>query len=109
MYQYEVDIMALAETNINWGEIRRTETLPQVSRRWFQTSKTVLAYNQHQKRTKFKHQPGGTVIISKGAMALRVNSQKYDDKRLGRWSSQTFQGKKWNYYQNGFSLCPNRN
>ena len=26
-------------------------------------------------------------------MALRVNSHKYDDKRLGRWASQTFQDK----------------
>ena len=29
--------------------MRRAETLQQVSRRWFQTSKTVIAYNQHKK------------------------------------------------------------
>ena len=39
VYQHEVDIMALAETNINWGKMRRPETLLQVVRRWFQSSK----------------------------------------------------------------------
>ena len=95
MYRNEVDVMAMAETNRNWGNIRRPNTLPQIARRWFQTSKTVISYNQHEKRKKKNnaHQPGGTAIVSKGEMALRVKSNSYDKKKMGRWASQVFQGK----------------
>ena len=95
MYKHDIDVMMMAETNLNWGKMRRTTTLPQIARRWFQTSKTVVAYNQHEKfkRKSSIHQPGGTAIVSKGEMALRVCGNKYDNRRLGRWSSQVYQGK----------------
>ena len=95
MYRNEVDLMAMAETNLNWGKMRRPNTLPQVARRWFQTTKTVISYNQHEKKKRKKkfHQPGGTAIISKGEMALRVKQKSYDNKRMGRWASQVIQGK----------------
>ena len=107
LYKYEVDVMAMAETNLNWGKIGINNSLPQLTRRWYQTSKTVVAYNQHQKRSKSKHQPGGTAVISKGEMALRAISPKYDSKRLGRWAPQAFQGKKWDGHQSGFSVRSN--
>ena len=93
MYNHEIDIMGMSETNINWSKVSRNQTLPQIGRRWFQTSKTVIGYNQHQQRTRVKHQPGGTAIMSKGEMALRVQQQFYDSQRLGRWVAQSFQGK----------------
>ena len=90
----DIDIMAMAETNINWGKLSRTDTLPQVCKEWFERAKTVIAYNQHEKRKFFKHQPGGTAVVSRGEYALRVKKMHYDEKRLGRWSSQVFQGKR---------------
>ena len=76
MYNNEVDVMAMAETNINWSKIKKTQTLQQLGRRWYQTSKVVVAYNQHQKKSKSRHQPGGTAVMSKGEMALRAVSPK---------------------------------
>lgn len=93
MVKYNVDVMALAETNVHWSKLRRVHTLPQQCKSWFQTSRTVISYNQHEKRTKAKYQPGGTAVITRGEMALRVNKYEYDKKRMGRWASHTVQGK----------------
>ena len=93
MFDKSVDIMAMAELNLNWGKMKRKSTLPQVARKWFRNSKTVVAYNQHERRKKKVHQPGGTAVVAKGEMALRTHRAHYDDKRLGRWASQVVQGK----------------
>ena len=93
MFDKSVDIMAMAELNLNWGKMKRKCTLPQVARKWFRTSKTVVAYNQHERRKKNVHQPGGTAVVAKGEMALRTCQPYYDDKKLGRWASQVIQGK----------------
>ena len=53
----------------------------------------VVAYNQHERRKKFKHQPGGTVVAIGGNMVLRANVTHIDDRRMGQWSSQVYQGK----------------
>ena len=87
IHKHNVDIMAMAEMNLNWGKLSRNHTLAQVCKKWFQTSKSVVAYNQHERKKKFKHQPGGTATITTGEMALRVNSNSYDSKRMGRWLS----------------------
>ena len=91
----KVDVMAMAELNKNWGKMRRPNTLPQVCKGWFRRCRTVVAYNQHERRKKKGkiHQPGGTAVVSKGDMALRSGKAEYDSLRLGRWSSQVFQGK----------------
>ena len=93
MYNNEVDIMCMAETNLNWSKLRRTQSLQQLARRWYQTSKTVVSYNQHQRKSSSKHQPGGTAVMCKGEMALRAIAPMYDTRRLGRWASQAYQGK----------------
>ena len=93
IYQKDVDIMALAELNVKWSKLRREQTLPQLCKRWFQTSKATMAYNQHERRQKYKHQPGGTAIVTKGEMALRTGKWENDSRRLGRWSSILIHGK----------------
>ena len=93
MFHKEVDIMAMAELNVNWSKIRREHTLPRICRKWFQTSKTSMAYNQHERKRRYKHQPGGTAIVATGAMALRTGKFDNDKRRLGRWSSLVIQGK----------------
>ena len=45
-----VDVMGLAETNINWGKIRRPQTLPQTCKRWFESSRVTTAYNLKDKK-----------------------------------------------------------
>ena len=62
MFNKNVDIMAMAELNLNWGKMKRKCTLPQVCRKWFRTSKTVVSYNQHERKKCNVHQPGGTAV-----------------------------------------------
>ena len=93
MLQKEVDCMAIAEVNVNWSKLPRDKTLPHICRRWFQTSKVAFGYNQHEKRRKYRHQPGGTAILTKGEMALRISRTTTEGKRLGRWTSTVIQGK----------------
>ena len=91
----KVDVMAMAELNKNWGKMQRVNTLPQICKGWFRRSRVVVSYNQHERRRKNTkiHQPGGTAVIAKGDMALRSGKSSYDDLKMGRWSSQIFQGK----------------
>lgn len=95
MNEQKVDVMLMAELNKNWGKMCRANTLPQICKGWFRKCRVVVAYNQHERRrrnTKI-HQPGGTAVVSKGDMALRSGKAMYDNLKLGRWSSQIFQGK----------------
>ena len=55
LFKHEVDIMAMAETNVNWSKLRRQNTLTHTARRWYQSSKVVISYNQRQTRTTSKH------------------------------------------------------
>ena len=73
---YNVDVMGLAETNINWGKIRRPQTLPQTCKQWFKSSKVTTAYNLKDKKRKTPHQPGGTAVISRGDMSLRHHAHE---------------------------------
>ena len=93
MVKKEVDVMAIAETGINWSKVKRSQTLQQVCKIWFERSKTTVSYNQYEKRKKNKHQPGGTAVIARGDLALRHHKNEYDVKKLGRWASQDYQGK----------------
>ena len=73
----------MAEINLNWSKLGRNQNLSQVCNKWFQTSKTIVAYNQHERRNKFNHQPGGTTITSTGEIALRVNNHAMDQNGWG--------------------------
>ena len=46
----EVDVMAIAETGINWSKVKRSQTLQQVCKIWFERSKTTVSYNQYEKK-----------------------------------------------------------
>ena len=48
----KVDIMAMAEMNKNWGRMRRPNTLKQICKGWFRHSRTVVSYNQHERKRK---------------------------------------------------------
>ena len=91
----KVDAMAMAKLNKNWGKMQRANTLPQICKGWFRNSRTVVSYNQHERRRKNCkiHQPGGMAVVLKGDLAIRAGKSHYDESRLGRWASQIIQGK----------------
>ena len=80
-----IDIMVLAEMNVNWKRVAKRKNLTQMCKQWFQNSKVSTSYNYHQLGNKSKFQPGGLAIISRDSMSLRAVDYAPDSRRLGRW------------------------
>jgi exonuclease III len=82
----------MAEMNTNWNVVGCMKALPQTAKRWFAQSRAIAAHNTHD-HDQSEYQPGGTGIISKGEVSLHHQKEERDTRRLGRWTSQKFQGK----------------
>ena len=89
----DIDIMAMAEMNVNWKRVAKRKNLTQMCKKWFENSKVSTAYNYHQTSNKTNFQPGGSAIISRGSMSLRAVDFAPDSRRMDSWSSQLFKGK----------------
>ena len=85
MDENTVDIMGLAETNVNWGKVRNRDTLWDRTKQWFRDRKIGVSYNTRQRITT-REQPGGTATIATNDMAHRFQSSGFDKSGLGRWS-----------------------
>ena len=90
--EHEVDIMAMSEMNVNWRLVGKKNTMEDITQSWFEHQRVTTAYNQKD-RTCDKYQPGGTSLISRGEMALRVMGSGEDTRKIGRWSWQLLRGK----------------
>ena len=92
MEEIEVDIMLMAEINVNWRIIGRINTINSVTRGWFDNQKVNTSYNQRCRTCK-EYQPGGTAIIKNGETALKAEKSGQDRRGKGRWSWQLLRGK----------------
>ena len=89
-----VDVAGMPETKLNWN-------LPTVSAKFQQTGckqhgASKIATSQYQiplSTEVSSFQAGGTVTATMGAWATRASTSQSDPSGLGRWSSQTFNGK----------------
>ena len=87
-----VDIMGIAETNVNWMKVRNCDTLWDRTKAWVPDRRIGVSYNLHQ-RIPTKVQPGGTATLAVNDMAHRFKKSGYDESGLGRWSWITVSGK----------------
>ena len=87
-----IDIMGMAEVNVNWRNLRQKNTLEQIGRKWYEHTRTMASFNSHN-RQKGYSLPGGVASISTGPLSLRATERTHDKRHLGRWGSQRFQGK----------------
>ncbi len=92
IYEKEVDSFMMAEINVNWERTSRKNTMNQIVKKWFETTKVTNSYNSHKKSVS-KWLPGGTAIVTQGSLALRANSNENDERHMGRWASQCITGK----------------
>ena len=92
MEDKEIDVMALAEMNVNWKKVGKRHTINKLIQDWFENKRIITSYNQWDKYCD-NHQPGGTAILSIDEMALRVMKMGDDKRKIGRWSWQLFRGK----------------
>ena len=90
---HKVDVMMIAEVNVNWERAGRENSFRQIARYWFRQCKSSCTYNQHQRLEVTKWQPGGHAIVSRDEISLRIINYDQDIRRMGRWTSQLIQGK----------------
>ena len=88
----EVDVMGIAETNVNWSRVYSRDTLWDRTKAWVPDRRIGVSYNLHQTVTS-KTQPGGTATIAVNDMAHRFKASGYDSTGLGRWSWVVVSGK----------------
>ena len=88
----QIDIMAMAEINVNWRKVQRKDSIWNQTRSWFEHRRMVAKHNILDKKCRL-YQPGGTAIITQSEMALRHMESGGDTKRLGRWSWVKIRGK----------------
>ena len=88
----DADIYAMAETNVDWRRLPKRLTIWEQTKSWFENVTTVASHNQHDKHDT-PYQPGGTAVVTKGDMALRVMDRSFDINRMGRWCSVLYRGK----------------
>ena len=49
MSKKQVDVMGMAETNVNWSKVTNSNTLWERTQSWFETRRIAVAYNTHDK------------------------------------------------------------
>ena len=91
--KYEIDFYALAEVNVNWSLVPRTDNLYTKCNEWFEHSRISTSHNTLM-RTKKRYQPGGVAIIGSGDLSLQVQKCTKDDRLMGRWCSMPLAGKR---------------
>mmetsp|Transcript_18791 Transcript_18791/g.51454 ORF Transcript_18791/g.51454 Transcript_18791/m.51454 type:complete len:97 (+) Transcript_18791:2753-3043(+) len=84
------DIIGLSEINLDTTNFTVNEQLRNASRNIFDYSQLTAGSSSIPAKHNFK--PGGTLLLSQGAMSARVQDAGHD--ALGRWTYQTFGGKR---------------
>ena len=83
--QMEIDVMGLAETNVNWGKVRSKDTLWDRTKSWAENRRIGVSFNTRQTLVT-PYQQGGTATIAFNDMAHRYKQSGFDSSGLGRWS-----------------------
>jgi hypothetical protein len=87
------DIVGLAEMGICWHRLpTKYQIVWERTRGWFETLKTVVGYNQQEKKPK-PVQWGGMAIWSINNTAHRATESGCNPLGLGRWSWTRYRGK----------------
>ena len=89
--KHKIDIMGVAETNVNWKKSRQQDRLYERTKRWWQTSKVHQASNTTDKNSP-KHQFGGVANFSVGKIAYKCQDHGKDPTNLGRWVWTRYRG-----------------
>jgi hypothetical protein len=79
---FGVDIIGIAEVNLNWSRVPLDDRLPARFRSSWERVNTQVSFLSGSNDIS---QTGGTAMLSINSLASRVQASGYDDRRLGRW------------------------
>ena len=88
----EIDVLGIAESNRCWHKMIPDNTWKDLSKEWWKDSKSCIAYNLQDVESKI-YQPGGVITVAIESMCHRVRAAGVDERKLGRWSWISLQGK----------------
>jgi hypothetical protein len=86
-----VGALCIAESNINWGNLKATTKFHGMLKKLWKHSKTSKSYTKEDFQT--ENQPGRTVTMTYNHWTSRVIEDGVDPYGLGRWSYQVLRGK----------------
>jgi len=86
-----VGALCLAESNLNWGNVRATSKFHGMLKKIWKHSKTATSHTLDDFQV--ENQPGGTVTIAYNHWTSRVIEDGVDPYGLGRWSYLVLRGK----------------
>jgi hypothetical protein len=87
-----IDILGMSELNRCWHKLRISDRWQERTRGWWETQKTVLAYNLNDNELSSDFQPGGSSITSINRPAHRIIDTGIDTTKLGRWAWTLYRG-----------------
>ena len=90
--KHKIDIMGVAETNVNWKKVKHQDCLYERSKSRWEALQVHHASNLTDK-TSPKHQFGGVANFSVGKISFWCQSHGKDPTNLGRWVWTRYSGK----------------
>ena len=89
---YNVDILCLSETNLEWHHPKVLKTMETINKRFFQTSPLNTTNSSIRFRRMFK--PGGTASLVLNEWTGRIFGNEQDPSGLGRWTTTKMSGRR---------------
>ena len=93
MSHHKVDMMGIAEVNINWRKMGSRESLWDRTRGWFEGINVNCSYNINELPISTRFQPGGVASLTTNRLAYKISEKGVDTTKLGRWAWSRYQGK----------------
>jgi len=90
--KHDIDILALLECSMNWGEMEYKYRLPEHTKGWWESVQWATAYNKLEEHPS-THQPGGMALALLNTMMHRAQRLGNDIFGLRQWCWGRLQGK----------------
>lgn len=91
--QLKISIIGMAETNRNWSRLKESDKWQSRTRGWWETQRTIMAYNTKDSVITSDFQPGGTLLTSINKPVHRIIGTGKDPEGLGRWVWTLYRGR----------------
>ncbi|EJK63015.1 hypothetical protein THAOC_16352, partial [Thalassiosira oceanica] len=90
--KYEVDILGLQETCVNWRQFKPSNTIASLLRRRTESIRSTHSFNRHETKNIGNVQRGGTATVATDMVSHYVKCSGSDHTDLGRWSYYLLEG-----------------
>ena len=90
--KYEVDVLGLQETCVNWKRFKPSHTVASILRHRTESIRSTHSFNTHETKNISHVQRGGTATVATDLISSYVKNSGSDHTGLGRWSYYLLEG-----------------